>query len=94
LASCEKDKVVLTTRKASIGVDILFKSIRAFTVSTEEFNTMDDLLQPLGRSSRKDPTLSLLGAVFTLSRCNTIDSLRQGLLDKSSDLLLYSATCR
>jgi hypothetical protein len=43
ILACEQDKVVLTTRKASIGMDILFKAMRAFTISTEESSTMDEL---------------------------------------------------
>lgn len=44
IVAIEKGKIVFTTRKASIGMDILFKSMRAYTISTEESNTMDELL--------------------------------------------------
>jgi hypothetical protein len=68
-------KVILTTRKASIGVDMIFKNIRAFVIQTEEMFFLDELYQSLGRSSRINPNLSLLGAVFTFMNCNDIDSL-------------------
>lgn len=48
----------------------------------------------MGRSSRIDPTLSLLGTVFTKMNCYDSESLKQGLIDKSSDLVLFSPQCR
>jgi len=91
---CKCNKIILTTKKASIGIDFIFEAVRAFIISIETLNSMDELYQPLGRSSRKDPNLSLLGAVFTMLRCNDITSLKQGLVDKSSDLVLFSSQCR
>jgi len=65
IAKVSTGKVILTTKKACIGMDLLFATLRSFVVSTEEMSLLDELYQPLGRSSRIDPTLSLLGAVFT-----------------------------
>jgi len=87
-------KVILTTRKACIGMDLLFAALRAFVISTEEMSSMDELYQPLGRSSRIASNISLLGAVFTLMDCDNIDSLRQGLIDRSSDIVLFSPQYR
>jgi len=65
IAKVSTGKVILTTKKACIGMDLLFAVLRSFIVTTEEMSFLDELYQPLGRSSRIDPTLSLLGAVFT-----------------------------
>jgi hypothetical protein len=75
ILQCSVGKVILTTRKASIGIDMLFDAIRAFVISTEDMSFLDELYQPFGRSSRLDPTLSLLGAVFTFMNCIDIESL-------------------
>jgi hypothetical protein len=59
----------LTTQKACIGIDFIFKELRAFVILTEDVNYLEELLQPIGRSSRVDKNLPLLGAILTSIDC-------------------------
>lgn len=63
------DHVVLTTQKACVGIDFIFKVLRAFVVLTEDASYLEELLQPLGRSSRINKDLPLLGAILTSIDC-------------------------
>jgi len=36
-------KVIFTTKKASIGIDFIFENARAFVISTEEMDSLDEL---------------------------------------------------
>ena len=57
--------MILTTQRACIGIDFIFKVTRAFVIVTEEIKYLEELLQPLGRSSRVNHSLPLLGTILT-----------------------------
>ena len=69
------EQVILTTQKACIGIDFIFKVLRAFVILTEDVNYLEEILQPIGRSSRVDKNLPLLGAILTSIDCQSIESL-------------------
>jgi hypothetical protein len=81
--------VILTTQRACIGIDFIFKVARAFVIITEEMTYLEELLQPLGRSSRVDQCLPLLGTILTQGDCHDIKSLEQSLKDRSVDFELF-----
>jgi hypothetical protein len=54
ILNVQAGKVIITTKKACVGIDFIFDAPRAFVISTEEMLYLDELFQPLGRSSRKD----------------------------------------
>jgi hypothetical protein len=74
-----KEQIILTTQKACIGIDFIFKVLRAFVILTEDANYLEELLQPLGRSSRIDKNLPLLGGIITSFDCQNIESLEKSL---------------
>jgi hypothetical protein len=61
---------------------------------TEDVNYLEELLQPIGRSSRVDKNLPLLGAILTSIDCQSIESLEKSLKDKAVEIKLFGKIAR